>query len=225
MRGDGKKNKIMELHQIRYFMAVANTLNFTRAAKQCNVTQPALTKAEQKLEQELGGILIHRERQLTQLTELGKTVLPMLEQALASVEAVVGDRRDNGQLSRDVRHRGGSRPGCRGREAGRCCRRRTRSRLKSEAGRFGTSWDGFEGRLEEAPAKPGRARGMDRPAHAPGSLGNGWPGRLAGRLEHSSAWSVWLLSGRLGGHLVWRVNERQDRERGGARGDDRAEPW
>jgi DNA-binding transcriptional LysR family regulator len=89
-----EKNEIMELHQIRYFLAVANTLNFTRAAKQCNVTQPALTKAVQKLEQELGGILIHRERQLTQLTELGKTVLPMLEQALASVEAVVGQAQE-----------------------------------------------------------------------------------------------------------------------------------
>ncbi len=34
----------MELHQVRYFLAVASTLNFTRAAEQCNVTQPALTK-------------------------------------------------------------------------------------------------------------------------------------------------------------------------------------
>src|SRR6476619_6787560 len=76
----------MELHQVRYFLAVASTLNFTRAAEQCNVTQPALTKAVQKLEQELGGQLIYRERQLTQLTELGKEVLPMLERTLACVE-------------------------------------------------------------------------------------------------------------------------------------------
>jgi DNA-binding transcriptional LysR family regulator len=62
----------MELHQVRYFLAVASTLNFTRAAEQCNVTQPALTKGVQKLEQELGGQLIYRERQLTQLTDLGK---------------------------------------------------------------------------------------------------------------------------------------------------------
>ena len=74
----------MELHQVRYFLAVATTLNFTRAAEQCNVTQPALTKGVQKLEQELGGQLIHRERQLTQLTDLGKEVLPMLERTLAS---------------------------------------------------------------------------------------------------------------------------------------------
>src|SRR5262249_5889704 len=79
----------MELHQVRYFLAVASTLNFTRAAEQCNVTQPALTKAVQKLEQELGGQLIYRERQLTQLTDLGKEVLPMLERTLASTEALL----------------------------------------------------------------------------------------------------------------------------------------
>lgn len=78
----------MELHQVRYFLAVASTLNFTRAAEQCNVTQPALTKGVQKLEQELGGQLIYRERQLTQLTDLGKEVLPMLERTLTSAEAV-----------------------------------------------------------------------------------------------------------------------------------------
>jgi DNA-binding transcriptional LysR family regulator len=78
----------MELHQIRYFLALASTLNFTRAAEMCNVTQPALTKGVQKLEQELGGQLIYRERQLTQLTDLGKVVLPMLERTLDSTEAV-----------------------------------------------------------------------------------------------------------------------------------------
>src|SRR3954465_12005462 len=78
----------LQLYQVRYFLALARTLNFTRAAKQCNVTQPALTKAVQKLEQELGGGLIHRERQLTQLTHLGKLVLPMLERTYAAAESV-----------------------------------------------------------------------------------------------------------------------------------------
>src|SRR3954447_15981177 len=78
----------MQLPQVRYFLDVASTLNFTRAAELCNVTQPALTKGDQKLEQELGGQLIHRERQLTQLTDLGKEVLPMLERTLASAETV-----------------------------------------------------------------------------------------------------------------------------------------
>src|ERR1700760_2231936 len=78
----------MQLHQVRYFLALARTLNFTRAAEQCNVTQPALTKAVHKLEEELGGALIHRERRLTQLTELGKMILPTLEKIYAAAEAV-----------------------------------------------------------------------------------------------------------------------------------------
>lgn len=78
----------MELHQIKYFLALTRSLNFTRAAEQCNVTQPALTKAIQKLELELGGVLVHRERHLTQLTDLGKLVLPMLERAFAAAESV-----------------------------------------------------------------------------------------------------------------------------------------
>jgi DNA-binding transcriptional LysR family regulator len=70
----------MEMHQIRYFLAVCETLNFTRAAEQCNVTQPALTRAIQKLEEELGGLLFRRERHLTHLTDLGRLVRPQLEQ-------------------------------------------------------------------------------------------------------------------------------------------------
>ena len=78
----------MEMHQARYFIALAKSLNFTRAAEQCNVTQPALTKALQKLEQELDGALIHRERRLTQLTDLGKLVLPMVECTVAAADSV-----------------------------------------------------------------------------------------------------------------------------------------
>jgi DNA-binding transcriptional LysR family regulator len=62
-------------------------MNFTRAAGHCNVTQPALTKAIQKLEYELGGPLVFRERQLTQLTDLGKLMLPILDRTLSAVEA------------------------------------------------------------------------------------------------------------------------------------------
>ncbi len=43
----------MELHQIRYFLAVCGTLNFTRAAEHCHVSQPSLTRAVKKLEDEL----------------------------------------------------------------------------------------------------------------------------------------------------------------------------
>jgi DNA-binding transcriptional LysR family regulator len=78
----------MEFYQIRYFLALARSLNFTRAAEQCNVTQPALTKAIQKLESEVDGLLIHRERHLTQLTDLGKLVLPSLERVYVASESV-----------------------------------------------------------------------------------------------------------------------------------------
>ena len=61
----------MELHQVRYFLALAKTLNFTRASERCRVTRPALTKGLLKLEQELGGQLIYRERQLTRLIDFG----------------------------------------------------------------------------------------------------------------------------------------------------------
>ncbi len=70
----------MEMQQVRYFIAVAKTLNFTRAAEDCNVTQPALTRAIKLLEYELGGDLIRREGRNTHLTELGNKMLPMLRQ-------------------------------------------------------------------------------------------------------------------------------------------------
>jgi LysR family transcriptional regulator, hydrogen peroxide-inducible genes activator len=76
----------MELHQIRYFIALCESLNFTRAAEACNVCQSVLTRAIQRLEAELGGPLFHRERKLTQLTALGRLLRPMLEQSLAKTD-------------------------------------------------------------------------------------------------------------------------------------------
>ena len=46
----------MEMHQIRYFLMLAETLNFTRAAEQCHVSQPALTRAIKLLEEELAAV-------------------------------------------------------------------------------------------------------------------------------------------------------------------------
>lgn len=70
----------MEMHQVRYFLAIAEELNFTRAAEMCNVTQPTMTRAIKLLEQELGGALVNRERNQTHLTEFGRMMLPYMQQ-------------------------------------------------------------------------------------------------------------------------------------------------
>ena len=75
----------MEMQQIRYFLALSETLNFTKAAAQCNVTQPALTRAVKMLEGELGGELIRREGKLSTLTHLGIRMRPLLQQCYEGV--------------------------------------------------------------------------------------------------------------------------------------------
>ena len=74
----------MEMQQVRYFLATASELNFTRAAERCNVTQPSLTRAIRHLEEELGGDLFRRERPQAQLTELGQRMHPLLKQCYES---------------------------------------------------------------------------------------------------------------------------------------------
>jgi DNA-binding transcriptional LysR family regulator len=74
----------MEMQQVRYFLALASTLNFTRAAELSNVSQPALTRAIKGLEDEFGGDLIRREGRLSHLTELGQRMLPLLQQCYES---------------------------------------------------------------------------------------------------------------------------------------------
>jgi LysR family hydrogen peroxide-inducible transcriptional activator len=78
----------MEMHQIRYFLAVAEELNFTRAAEKCNVSQPSLTRAIKLLEDEFGGPLFNRERANTHLSELGRMVHPYLLQASEQTRSV-----------------------------------------------------------------------------------------------------------------------------------------
>ena len=78
----------MEMHEVRYFLAVCDTLNFTRAAERCNVSQPSLTRAIQKLEGELGGLLFRRERAATHLTDLGQLVRPQLQQIARDANSV-----------------------------------------------------------------------------------------------------------------------------------------
>lgn len=79
--GEGQPG--MELHQIRYFLALGETLNFTKAAEVCHITQPALTRAIRNMEEELGGLLFSRERNNTHLTELGRLIEPHLAEIMA----------------------------------------------------------------------------------------------------------------------------------------------
>ena len=78
----------MEMHQVRYFLGVARNLNFTRAAEACHVSQPSLTRAIKLLEEELGGDLFRRERNLSHLTDLGQRMLPLLQQCFDSAQGV-----------------------------------------------------------------------------------------------------------------------------------------
>ena len=87
----------MEMQQVRYFLALSRTLNFTRAAEECHVTQPVLTRSIKLLEDELGGALIRRERTHSHLTDLGRRMLPMLQQcydAAVSAKSLAKSVRD-----------------------------------------------------------------------------------------------------------------------------------
>ena len=68
---------IMQMHHVRYFLALRDTLNFTRAAKRCNVSQPSLTNAIKCLEIQLGGPLFYRSP--VRLTELGELLTPYMQ--------------------------------------------------------------------------------------------------------------------------------------------------
>ncbi|WP_300063052.1 LysR family transcriptional regulator [uncultured Roseobacter sp.] len=90
----------MELHQIKYFMAMSRELNFTRAAERCGITQPAMTRAIHKLEKDLGGPLFRREGRLTHLTELGRIVRPRFEDILALTEIAQEEALDFAKLQK-----------------------------------------------------------------------------------------------------------------------------
>ena len=64
----------MDINQITYFLHLAETLNFTQAARQSGVTQPSLTKSIRKLEEELGGPLLYRDGKDSRLTALGREI-------------------------------------------------------------------------------------------------------------------------------------------------------
>lgn len=90
----------MEMHQIRYFLAVCSERNFTRAARLCNVSQPSLTRGIQLLEAEFGGFLFRREHSNSYLTELGEIVRPHLQEVWEQSHAAKTHAHEFATLSR-----------------------------------------------------------------------------------------------------------------------------
>lgn len=81
----------MELHQLRYLCAVADSGSFSRAAEQSHVSQPSLSQQILKLEDELGARLFDRLGRSVRLTDVGKTFLPRARAVLRELEAARGD--------------------------------------------------------------------------------------------------------------------------------------
>jgi DNA-binding transcriptional LysR family regulator len=90
----------LDLRKIRYFMAVAQELNFGRAAQTLHIAQPVLSRQIRALEAELGVRLFERDRRRTELTAAGEALRADAEPLLASAEAL---RRRVGRAARGAR--------------------------------------------------------------------------------------------------------------------------
>jgi LysR family transcriptional regulator, benzoate and cis,cis-muconate-responsive activator of ben and cat genes len=80
----------LELRHLRYFQAVAEELSFSRAARRLHVAQPALSRAVQQLEDDLGVVLLERTRHLVRLTPAGAVLLREAGVLLQQVEELTG---------------------------------------------------------------------------------------------------------------------------------------
>ncbi|RKN42332.1 LysR family transcriptional regulator [Streptomyces hoynatensis] len=88
----------MQLQQLRYFAAVAETRHFTRAAQQEHVAQPSLSQQIRALERELGAELFHRARGHISLTDAGAALLPLARRILADTETARREVQEVAQL-------------------------------------------------------------------------------------------------------------------------------
>jgi len=92
----------MEMHQLRYVVAVARSGNFSRAAEQCHVAQPSLSQQIQKLEDELGERLFDRMKREAKLTAHGEAFLRRAVKILEEVDAAKREASDARNLLRGV---------------------------------------------------------------------------------------------------------------------------
>src|SRR2546428_9179535 len=90
----------MELHQLRYFVAVAEERHFTKAARNLRVAQPSVSRAIRVLEEELGTPLFHRMKGNVALTPAGEIFLPWARRVLADVDGAAGEVRELADLRR-----------------------------------------------------------------------------------------------------------------------------
>lgn len=88
----------MELRHLVYFVAVAERLNFSRAAEHLHVAQPAISQQIHSLEKELGEPLFERVGKRVQLTDAGQALLPHARLILSAVEAARNEIRERGKL-------------------------------------------------------------------------------------------------------------------------------
>lgn len=95
----------MELRQLRYFIAVADNLNFSRAAESLYISQSSLSQQIADFEREIGVDLLKRSKRSVELTEAGKTMLRLARNLLNSAEKLVPEVRYVAQtetLDRDI---------------------------------------------------------------------------------------------------------------------------
>jgi DNA-binding transcriptional LysR family regulator len=98
----------VQLQQLVYFVAVAETRHFTRAAERVHVAQPSLSQQIRALERELGAELFSRARGNIALTDAGAALLPFARRILADADTARNDVLELAQLRRGRVRLGGT---------------------------------------------------------------------------------------------------------------------
>ena len=101
----------MEVHQLRYFCAVAETGSFTRAAEREQVAQPSLSQQIMKLEEELGVRLFDRLGRTVRLTGFGQVFLPRARAILGELKAAKDEVAERQSADHGDAERGHARDG------------------------------------------------------------------------------------------------------------------
>ena len=93
-------NRHMEIEQLRQFLKVAETQNFTRAADEVGLSQPALSRSVARLEEELGQPVFERQTRKVVLTDAGQVLASRARQILSLVEDAKAEISDDGESGR-----------------------------------------------------------------------------------------------------------------------------